>query len=157
MHFHLPELREFSFECNHCDQKKPYAEFYTYPGGMPYKCCAVCFDKAITEWNAQIEKRKQKEHLKVYIYALIDPRDQAVRYIGSTRMPRNRLSGHLAKYSYGTHEKREWIGGLKTVGIKPTLQILEETIEKHRAARETHWYKHYRDLGCNLFQSPLAP
>ena len=30
-----------------------------------------------------------------YIYALLDPRDNEVRYIGKTTQPKNRLSGHI--------------------------------------------------------------
>jgi len=46
-----------------------------------------------------------------YIYALRDPRDNGVRYVGRTKNLKGRLQQHLYNKSDGSfvHARREWI------------------------------------------------
>lgn len=59
----------------------------------------------------------------IYIYALIDPRDGEVRYIGKSCRPRERLMNHCNEHSrtWRVH----WIQQLVSLGLRPTLAILE--------------------------------
>lgn len=57
-----------------------------------------------------------------YIYALIDPRDFEVRYIGQTKNPTKRLKQHTLRP--GSIEKVKWIGELLSVGIFPEMAII---------------------------------
>ncbi|MDE2021216.1 MAG: GIY-YIG nuclease family protein [Patescibacteria group bacterium] len=63
---------------------------------------------------------KEETH---FIYALIDPRDDRVRYIGSTVDPASRLQGHLSN-PHG--EMFEWILSLRIEGLRPKLITLTE-------------------------------
>jgi len=69
------------------------------------------------------------------IYALIDPRDGRVRYIGKTvRTAHRRLRRHLARcylYETSTHKNR-WLRQLLALGLEPRIEILEE----HQSAAE---------------------
>lgn len=61
------------------------------------------------------------------IYALCDPSDGRIRYIGKAKDAEKRLKGHL-------REKRRrsplysWIASLRKQGLKPTCKILEDCV-----------------------------
>lgn len=94
------------------------------------------------------------------IYALIDPRDNTVRYVGKTYQPvKTRLAGHGGHVSAACG----WIKALRVLGLQP--QIV--TLESFEGARPTHprsgtpegarlaeleyqWINHYREQGASL-------
>ncbi len=70
------------------------------------------------------------------IYALVDPRDQAVRYIGQTTNPESRYQQHISTldcwnswhYEQGKAEPENvaaWITDLRRNQLKPELRILQ--------------------------------
>lgn len=59
-----------------------------------------------------------------YIYALKDPLDGQIKYIGQTSNIKRRLFAHMAGQS-GTTEKKRWILGLKMLGLQPEVILLE--------------------------------
>ena len=79
----------------------------------------------------------------VFIYALIDPRNQEVRYIGKAANPLKRLKyGHLNELNRfilgktpGYH-KLYWLKQLYDVGLVPKLKILEEVNSTNWQQRE---------------------
>ena len=60
-----------------------------------------------------------------FIYALKDPRNNEVRYIGKSNSPTLRLSQHV-KDTKANKEKAEWIKELSDDGKLPIIEILEE-------------------------------
>lgn len=60
----------------------------------------------------------------IYIYALICPVSGGVRYIGKSIRPKERLSNHMNEVS--NCHRSHWIQGLKSSGLKPSMEILEE-------------------------------
>ena len=63
---------------------------------------------------------------EIYIYALVDPRDDQVRYVGQTRQPKTRLIGHSNPCSNkGDGPKQVWIRELLSHNLKPVMKILE--------------------------------
>lgn len=60
-----------------------------------------------------------------FIYALNDPRDGRMRYIGKANDPRDRLSKHLNSANSQDH-RGAWIRSLLSQGLKPELEILME-------------------------------
>jgi hypothetical protein len=52
------------------------------------------------------------------VYALIDPRDNGIRYIGIAEHPDIRFVQHLQS-SGGNIPKREWISELHQLGLPP--------------------------------------
>lgn len=79
----------------------------------------------------------------ISIYALIDPRDHLVRYIGQSTDPAIRLKSHLS-LAQGSQQKRAWLRDLKGLKLKPTVHILE-TVKGYLAAdeREQYWIGYY--------------
>jgi hypothetical protein len=62
-----------------------------------------------------------------YIYALIDPRNDEIRYIGKTIYPKKRLSLHISecKRDDVIHYRSNWIKKLLNLDMKPLLRILK--------------------------------
>ena len=60
-----------------------------------------------------------------YIYALIDPRDEMVRYVGKTIYPYRRLKEHIRESKKYTNYKSKWILSLINIGMNPILKILK--------------------------------
>ncbi len=66
------------------------------------------------------------------VYALIDPIDEQVYYVGQTRNPQVRLAAHLsARHHEG--EKGDWLRLLEQKGQQPLMQILEVVIGQKTA------------------------
>src|SRR3990167_10832280 len=84
----------------------------------------------------------------VYIYALCDPRDDAIRYVGRTVNLKDRYRNHL-KAKWGTH-RCCWIKGLKAIGLKPKMTVLEIVREAECRKAEIWWIAHLRENGYDL-------
>lgn len=92
----------------------------------------------------------------MYIYALKCPKSGDVRYIGKTNNPKRRLQSHI-DYARKTGRKRrrvsDWILGLLRAGLRPKMEIIENTTDSVWPEREKFWIKFYRENGfdlCNL-------
>lgn len=84
------------------------------------------------------------------IYALVDPRDNQVRYIGLTDDVYDRFRQHA--YAKGENGmKGAWIEELRTANIMVLFQELQrvETLEEGKK-REAYWIQHYHQLGAHL-------
>lgn len=62
-----------------------------------------------------------------YIYILIDPRDNEVRYVGKTCNPTYRLSGHISecKKKYISHYRARWIRSLLKDDLIPIIKFIK--------------------------------
>ncbi len=83
-----------------------------------------------------------------FIYALIDPRNGATRYVGQTnsKNPRHRLYSH--RRSLGLSPVKCWNKKLAGLGLKSEMVVLEETTDLDVA--ECKWMGLYQAAGCNL-------
>jgi hypothetical protein len=60
-----------------------------------------------------------------YIYALVDPETEEIRYIGKSIRPSERLANHINEPQSNCH-RSHWLHSLKAKGLKPILLIIEE-------------------------------
>lgn len=84
------------------------------------------------------------------IYALIDPKDNSIHYIGMSRNATKRYRQHVA--CSGTNLlKNMWVTDLLREGMRPVLTIIE-TVDGIQTARnrETFWINHYLAQGAPL-------
>lgn len=89
--------------------------------------------------------------MTVFIYALKDPRDKAVRYIGKTINLMERLRGHLIE-KRESHKMR-WLSQLTELGLKPEMEIIEIILnsdDRDWQHRESFWIKRFGEIGCEL-------
>lgn len=79
-----------------------------------------------------------------HVYALIDPRDDAVVYIGITNKLTNRLKQHVSGLGEGNDKKTAWIRELQSKNLLPVMCILE-TVASAKEAREYEeaWIQYY--------------
>lgn len=86
---------------------------------------------------------------KTFIYVLIDPETNEIRYVGKTTMDiQARMYKHLSDKAK-TH-KVYWIQSLVKRGLKPTIQVVDEFPSELWRERECHWIEFYRNQGCDL-------
>lgn len=60
-----------------------------------------------------------------YIYALVDPRDNQIRYIGKTINPKRRLLEHLADSKREFNYRAMWIKSLLKENLRPSIKFLK--------------------------------
>lgn len=85
----------------------------------------------------------------VYIYHLIDPKNDEIRYVGKTIYPEHRYSKHLRDKTRTWRGK--WIRSLLSRGLEPFMEIVETVpAGDDWAARERWWITKMREGGCRL-------
>lgn len=91
------------------------------------------------------------------IYALIDPTDEKVYYVGQTRNPHRRLEQHLAARHH-RGKKGEWLRQLNQKGQQPLMKILEIVAgEKAALAKEQEWIRHFLEGEMPLLNHEAQP
>lgn len=87
-----------------------------------------------------------------YIYGLIDPVTEQVRYVGKSQRPRERLANHLNERK--PCHRTNWLQSLKRQGLRPKLVILAEVypIAPWQPAEQA-WIQYAREQGWPLTNS----
>jgi hypothetical protein len=98
-------------------------------------------------------KAKNKGNI-IYIYALIDPRNLEVRYIGKTIDPSNRMRAHIFPHNNVKDKniKMIWTEELKSLGLNPIMQILCTCKPGESELYEYRYYKLFKE-SCDLLNS----
>lgn len=100
---------------------------------------------------------------KPVIYALVDPRNGEVRYIGKTTNLEARTRTHQDWRSFqGNLPKYDWTCELARAGLKPTVRVLEEMAEDWMVgdvlnSAERRWIAHGRAQGWPLLNQASMP
>lgn len=89
-----------------------------------------------------------------FIYILIDPRNDQIRYVGKSNTPGKRFLTHLC-------DKRKshvtaWIKQLLEKGLKPNQEIIDEISVNEWQFWEQHYISLYRSWGFNLTNHSLG-
>lgn len=74
-----------------------------------------------------------------FIYVLVDPRTNVVRYVGCTEDAKKRAASHA---SHPIRSTKEWVKELRDLGLKPQLRVID-TVPYHMA----------RDVECAHIRS----
>jgi len=89
-------------------------------------------------------RRSERGHLS--IYALVDPRDMTVRYIGKTNDPVARLLEHIED-PHVNWPLRDWLADLAELEFIPELVVLQMCDEVSWNDAEISWVSLARGLG----------
>jgi hypothetical protein len=76
---------------------------------------------------------------KVFIYGLVDPRTNLIRYIGWTPNAKIRYGKHINESKRETNHKANWIKQLLSLNLKPALIILDEVSVEDWSLAESAW------------------
>ena len=92
-----------------------------------------------------------------FVYALIDPKDESVRYVGQTIQP---VSGRLSQHTHNSNNPNRseykiytgcWIRSLLKEGRSPEIRVLTELPNTDELdACEIYWISYFRGIGCKL-------
>lgn len=89
------------------------------------------------------------------LYALVDPRDYAPRYVGVTEGLYQAFIEHLRGATKETRVNL-WIEGLRRLHLVPILKTLEVLGDSALVRkRQEYWIQHYQYLGYDLLNVPL--
>lgn len=85
----------------------------------------------------------------VYIYILRDPRTNEIKYVGKTVDPRSRSKKHgLPSQLRGSGVRKvKWILELRSIGLRPIFEIIEECTEENWEERERYWISYHGGPG----------
>lgn len=86
----------------------------------------------------------------VYIYALIDPVSNQIRYIGKTTDIRRRLRRHINERFLHDSYKDRWIRKLIDDGVYPELEIVDEVNKSDWSYWEKFYISYFKYIGCSL-------
>ncbi len=90
---------------------------------------------------------------KFLVYALTDPRDGTVRYIGKSSSGLQRAQHHATpqKLKKDKTYKGNWIRSLLSLGLRPSIEVVEELpIRDLLADTERFWIAQFRAWGFRL-------
>lgn len=82
----------------------------------------------------------------IYIYILIDPLTNDIRYVGKTTNLARRLNAHINRAKQNKYHSARWINSLIQKDLKPIMTTIEECNEDNWEEREIYWISYYRKL-----------
>jgi group I intron endonuclease len=85
-----------------------------------------------------------------YIYGLIDPTTNQIRYIGKSLNPKSRLRRHIADRNLYDSHKDRWLRKLIESNIRPELIIIDKVLENEWQFWEVHYINYFKFIGCFL-------
>lgn len=86
----------------------------------------------------------------VYIYALVDPITELVRYVGKSPDPKMRFNTHVHRaksHNDDNPHKCNWIRSLLQKNLLPKLEIIETASDSSWEDAERKWIRYFRENG----------
>ena len=88
--------------------------------------------------------------MKTYIYILVDPITNQIRYIGKSNNPFQRFKNHKNRCRDKNTHKRNWINKLRLKGVNPEIEVIDMVDIKDWKYWEKFWIQYFKSIGCNL-------
>lgn len=85
-----------------------------------------------------------------FIYILIDPITNQVRYVGKANNISQRYKAHLNRARKHQIHKANWIKSLKEKGLKPIIEVIDEVPIDNWIFWETYWISQFKTWGFKL-------
>lgn len=85
------------------------------------------------------------------IYGLVCPVENLIMYVGKTKSIDHRLHQHMIESARKQRTPKEiWMSELQSVGLEPSVVVLEIYQTDDWQERESYWINRYRSLNPNL-------
>src|ERR1035437_1716286 len=95
--------------------------------------------------------------MQTFIYGLIDPISNQLRYIGKTNNMVARYRSHLSTHkSRSNIHKINWVLKLKRLGCKPEIEIIDIVNTGEWRYWEIFWVAYYKWIGCDLLNYTIG-
>lgn len=88
--------------------------------------------------------------MKTFIYILIDPRDNQVRYVGKTKNITRRFNQHISEASKVRTYKNNWLLQLKLNKLRPEMVIIDECEDNSWILLEQWYIEIFKSWGYKL-------
>ena len=88
--------------------------------------------------------------MKTFIYILIDPRDNQVRYVGKTKSINRRYYQHNSEASKIRNHKNNWLLSLKNNNLKPEMVTIDECEDDSWVLLEQWYIELFKSWGYKL-------
>lgn len=85
-----------------------------------------------------------------YIYGLIDPRTNELRYVGKTIRLNSRIVEHISKCHLTNTHKDNWISELIRENLKPIMFVIDVVLTSEWEFWEVHYIEYFKSIGCRL-------
>lgn len=85
----------------------------------------------------------------IWIYTLSDPETFQIRYVGKTNNLKRRYATHTTSFHSKSHVVN-WIKSLKSRGLKPIMEVLDEVDDNVWVIMEQYWIAQIKAWGFNL-------
>lgn len=86
----------------------------------------------------------------MFVYGLIDPRTDCLRYVGKTTSIAKRYSRHCNPRRSDRSHRGCWLRGLRDLGLRPSIVVLEEVNDADGSLVERFWIASLRASGADL-------
>ncbi len=96
--------------------------------------------------------------MRSYIYGLVDPIDNQLRYIGKSLNGLKAANRHCTPFELNKRShKNNWIKSVLKQEYRPVLIIIQEFIESDILSQaEIFWIKYFKAMGCQLTNATLG-
>lgn len=85
-----------------------------------------------------------------FIYGLICPKTNQIKYIGKADDVKRRLRQHVYQSKYSDNNKNIWIRNLIVENFKPEIEVLDEVSIEDWGYWEDFWINYYKNIGSLL-------
>ena len=92
----------------------------------------------------------------VYIYGLVDPLTNQLRYVGKSVNPKSRLRRHIADRNINDSYKDRWIRSLNEKSLKPTLLIIDVVNKNEWVYWEQFYISYFKFIGFNMVNGAIG-
>jgi group I intron endonuclease len=96
------------------------------------------------------------ENVKVYIYGLIDPINNEIRYVGKSVNPIMRLRKHISERFKHDSYKDRWIRKIISNDTKPEIIIIDEVLNDNWCFWEQFYISYFKMVGARLTNSTIG-
>lgn len=94
---------------------------------------------------------------EITIYGLVCPLENKVMYVGKASQAQWRLEEHLSEARCGGQSpKCDWLRRLISLGLTPSIQVLEVCERPVWTHREKHWIEYHKKLNPDLKNVALS-